>query len=222
MPDGLSGAVGAAPPPVVGWVLAAGQGRRMGGQAKAALSFDGISILESLVHALRDGGCAQVNVLVGTHADVLRPLAERSGAQVTAVSHALGELPDTQRDAARLHARLHPACDMLLCVADLPLLRALHVQALLRAWRQAPAGPGAMVMAPVVGGQRGHPVLLRALEASAAAATSLPQGLRGWLQSHPQRLTLWPSSELAYVTDVDDPEGVERIRQMLRAQTSTG
>lgn len=220
MPDRLSGACDAAPPPVVGWVLAAGQGRRMGGQAKAALSFDGISLLESLVHALRDGGCAQVNVLVGMHADVLRPLAERSGAQVTAVSHALGELPDTQRDAARLHARLHPACDMLLCVADLPLMRALHVQALLRAWRQTSAGPGAMMMAPVVDGQRGHPVLVRAQEASAAAASTLPQGLRGWLQSHPQRLTLWPSADLAYVTDVDHPEDVARIRQMLRAQTS--
>src|SRR5258708_6753411 len=83
------GGRGGGPPPVVGGVLGAGQGGRMGGQAKAALSFDGISILESLVHALGDGGCAQVNVLVGTHADVLRPLAERSGAQVTAVSHAL-------------------------------------------------------------------------------------------------------------------------------------
>src|SRR5690606_39258260 len=43
-------------------------------------------------------------------------------------------------------------------VADLPLLAATHVAPVLEAWRQRPDGIEAMM--PLVGGVRGHPVLL--------------------------------------------------------------
>lgn len=214
MPHGLRGPAGGQGRPVVAWVLAAGEGRRMGGCAKSALRLGERSILETLLQALTDGGCAQVHVLVGAHADVIGPLAGQCGAQVVPVSHGGGDLIDTQRDALRQHARRDPGADMLVTVADLPLMQASHVKALLGAWQGAAALRPAM-MAPQVGGQRGHPVLLSAEEAGAAAASGAPLGLRGWLRAHPERLALWPAADTAYVTDLDQPEDVERIRRLI-------
>ena len=194
--------------PIAACVLAAGRGRRMGGQAKSAIRIGARSILEDLVHALREGGCDHVTVLVGPYADILRPLAARCGARVAEVGRPDGSIVDTQRDAVAHHLQHHPRSDLLITVADLPLLRPAHVQALLSAWRQDGGRHGAM--APMVDGQRGHPVDdVRALARDGAVG-----GVRGWLQAHPDRLALWLSTDAAFITDVDTPEALASLKRL--------
>ena len=181
----------------------------MGGCAKSMIQIGDRTILESLVHALRAGGCGQVNVLVGAHASTIRPVAERCGVSMLKVSNPQGSLMATQRDAVKLHLRHHADADMMVTVADLPLIRSPHIRILLSAWQQA-GRRGAI--APIVDGQRGHPLILAASTVRELAASGARDGIRGWLKSNSCALTCWPSSEPAYVTDLDKPEDLARLR----------
>ncbi|TXI85926.1 MAG: hypothetical protein E6Q40_07065 [Cupriavidus sp.] len=195
----------------VAWVLAAGWGRRMGGRPKSAMRIHGLSVLEGLITALADG-CKHVNVLVGPYADVLGPLALQAGAHVHMVSQPGGSILDSQADAIRLHLRGHPGRDMLITVADLPLLQAAHVQALLCAWHESPK---VNALAPVVGAQRGHPVVLPSALAQKVSAEGHGH-LRTWFQHHPASLATWEAADRAYVTDFDTPEDLDAVSAFVR------
>ena len=71
------------PTRVVGLVLAAGEGRRMGGpKALLRLTSNGPTLLERAVSVVRQGGCPDVTVVVGAAADRVGALGERLGARV--------------------------------------------------------------------------------------------------------------------------------------------
>src|SRR5262245_61992986 len=59
---------------VVGLLLAAGAGRRMGGPKALIRDEDGTSWLLRSIDVLRDGGCADVTVVVGAEANAVREL----------------------------------------------------------------------------------------------------------------------------------------------------
>jgi CTP:molybdopterin cytidylyltransferase MocA len=199
----------------VAWILAAGLGRRMGGCPKAAIRLDGPSILETLTQALLHGGCGRVHVMVGPYADVLRPLAAQAGALVSEVSAPDGSLLDTQADAIRLHLAEYPGSDMAVTVADLPLLRAFHVGALLAAWHESDRQHA---MAPRVATQRGHPLILP--HALVPAIADQAQGrIRPWLEQHPDSLTPWDVQEPAYITDLDTHDDVIAMTAQLRQKS---
>ena len=115
-------------------------------------------VLPILVHALRQSGIQSINVVIGPYADTLLALARRCDVQVIRHSGPADELVASQRLAVNEHLRQQPGADLMLLVADLPLLAADDIRPLLRAWAQRPAHTQAQV--PVVGGVRGHPVLL--------------------------------------------------------------
>jgi CTP:molybdopterin cytidylyltransferase MocA len=144
--------------PVAATLLAAGLGRRLGGVPKSALLIDGVSLFERLVGALRQSGIEAISAVIGPYADALLPLARRSDVQVIRHSGPAHELAVSQRLAVHEHLRQQPGADLMLLVADLPLLAVDDIRPLLRAWAQRPAHMQAQV--PVVGGLRGHPVLL--------------------------------------------------------------
>lgn len=205
------------PPPIAATVLAAGLGRRLGNRPKATLEIDGRSLLERLTAALRGAGIDDVSLVIGPYAEQLLPLAAACGLRVLAHRLPDSSLIDSQRLALQAHVTRHAGTDLLLVVADLPLLAAMHVVPVLQAWRQRPEGVEAMM--PLVGGVRGHPVLLSRQAVERIVATPRALGIRDWLAAHPAAVEAFPASDPAYVTDVDTPADVDRLRTLLHPTT---
>ena len=205
------------PPPIAAAVLAAGMGRRLGNRPKATLEIDGRSLLERLTAALRGAGIDDVSLVIGPYPEQLLPLATACGLRVLAHRLPDSSLIDSQRLALQAHLARHAGADLLLVVADLPLLAATHVAPLLQAWRQRPEGVEAMM--PRVGGVRGHPVLLSWQAVERIVATPREQGIRDWLAAHPAAVSPFPATDPAYITDVDTPADVDRLRTLLHPAT---
>ena len=117
-------------------ILAAGEGRRLGGRAKASLRIDGSSLLQRLGTALRAAGIHELGIVIGPYRDQLLPLTRACGAHVLQHPQAGATLIDSQRLALDHHLAQQGEADLLLVLADLPFLSAAHIQALLEHWRE--------------------------------------------------------------------------------------
>lgn len=194
-------------------LLAAGRGRRLGDVPKPALRIHGESLFERLVRALRQSGIGPISAVIGPYAPILLPLARRCDVQVVAQPEPAAALAASQRLAVQHHRQCQPGLDMLLLVADLPLLAADDLAPVLRAWASRPAGIEAQV--PVVRGVRGHPVLLSWSAVQAVASQPEPLGVRDWLQTAAGVTHMLETDRAALVTDLDTPEDLRALRARL-------
>jgi molybdenum cofactor cytidylyltransferase len=204
---------GTPPPGVTGAILAAGLGTRMGHRPKCTLRIAGASLLERMVSALQEVGVTPVHVVVGPYPEQLLPLISRSGARAWVHTHTAPSLADSQALALQAHQTHFSGHDLLLVVADLPLLTVLELHPLLNAWRQRAAHVHAL--RPVVNGVPGHPLLLSADAVRQVAEAASPTGIRDWLREHPDAVQPFHSAELAYITDLDTPDDVLALQRRL-------
>ena len=197
-------------------LLAAGLGRRLGGVPKSALRIDGLSLFERLVDALRQSGIDDIGAVIGPYADRLLPLAQRCGVRVVWQGVPDAPLACSQRLAVQEHrARQMPRLqrDLLLLVADLPLLTDADIVPLLHAWRARP--PAVQALVPVVDGVRGHPVCLSWEAVSAVDRLPPAQGVRDWLAGAGDAVQRLVTDRVAHVTDLDTPEDLAALRRRL-------
>ncbi len=197
-------------------ILAAGVGRRLGGRPKAALHIGGSSLLARLASALRDAGIDDIGVVLGPYRETLVPLARHCGVDLLLHGRENTRLDESQALALRTHVERRPGRDLLLVLADLPLLDGEHMRALLEEWQRRPTGIEAQM--PVVEGVRGHPLLLSWVAVQQLVAAPSFTGIRGWLNGHPDIVNPFITSERAYVTDLDTPEDLAILKERLRPQ----
>ena len=200
-------------PPVAATILAAGLGQRLGGRPKAALQIDGHSLLARLAAALRGAGIGPVSVVIGPYADRLVPLVAGCGARAVRHPQPGASLVASQRLALQAHRDALPGHDLLLVLADLPLLGAEDIAPLLAAW--ARRAPGVHAQVPVVDGVRGHPLLLSSQAVAQVQATPRHLGIRDWLCDHPGAVVLLESARRAYVSDLDTPDDLHALQALL-------
>lgn len=199
--------------PLSATLLAAGQGSRLGGRPKASLRIGGRSLFERLAVALREAGIAELSVVIGPYREQLLPLAEACGVHVLEHARPGASLIESQRLALDAHVATRAGADLMLVLADLPLLNAVHVSDLLVPWRLRSASVHAQM--PVVAGMRGHPVLLSWQAVQQIAALPRELGVRTWLAAHPEAVRPVHACEQAYVTDLDTPADLEALEARL-------
>lgn len=197
-------------------ILAAGLGRRLGGRAKASLHIGDTSLMERLASALRGAGIDDISVVIGPYAEALLPLIKRCGAQALPHGRPDTSLVESQRLAVRSHVDQHPGQDLLVILADLPLLNAADIHRLLEEWWQRPITVHAQM--PVVNGVRGHPLLLSPTAVQEVAATPAHLGIRDWLSTHPDLISAFVTQQRAYITDLDSPNDLSDLEILLRPQ----
>lgn len=173
---------------VMGAVLAAGSGTRMG-QPKAELILDGSRLIDRAVMALTAGGCSPVlavtraGVTVDGAAVLVNPDPERG--MRSSLALAVGAAGDA------------PALAVLL--VDLPGVPAPAVRSVISAWC-----PGRIAVA-CYGGRRGHPTVMEpALWRDALALAGPDEGARALLATYPELV-----DEIAVpgsAQDLDRPE----------------
>ncbi|MDG4862824.1 nucleotidyltransferase family protein [Streptomyces sp. T-3] len=192
---------------VAGLLLAAGGGRRLGGRPKALLSHQGRPLVEHAVRALREGGCAEVHVVLGAEADAVRERVRLDGCVVvdnpgwaegmgSSLRTGLASLAKTGAGAA------------LVSLVDQPGIGAQAVARVLGAY-ESPSS----LAAAAYGGKRGHPVLFGAGRwAEIAAGAVGDRGARDYLRKYEADITLVECADVAEAYDIDTEADLRHLR----------
>ncbi len=144
---------------VVGAVLlAAGEGRRMGGKPKSLLELGGVSLIRRQLIALSGAGVDELVVVLGHYADDIEPQVREF--PVTIVRNpdpSAGQISSLRCGLAALTGKLDA---VMIALADQPLIHAQDISDLIGAYKKRPEST--QVVYPEYEGQRGNPVIISA------------------------------------------------------------
>jgi nicotine blue oxidoreductase len=191
---------------VVGLVLAAGAGRRLGGpKALVRLTDDGPTLVETAVARVVEGGCDRVVVVVGASADEVAALVAGTGARVVRADDWDEGMGASLRAGL---AHLEPGDDdlALVTLVDLPDVGAAVVSRVLA----AAVGDGRAALARAsYDGVPGHPVAIGRDHWAAVITTARgDRGARDHLRATPHHLVecgdLATGRDLDTAGDLDD------------------
>ncbi len=188
--------------PVGGVILAAGAGRRMGGN-KLLLQVGDQPLVRHVIEAASDGGCHVINVVYADEA-----VREAVGSSATCVLN-----PDASRGQSSslrvgLQSMPEEIAGALIMLGDQPLVGARTVGMLLRAWRREGARPAAAASY----GDRGSwrpPVLLDRSLWPEVISLDGDAGARQVFEERPELLDTVPA--VGRPDDIDTPDDYARI-----------
>jgi CTP:molybdopterin cytidylyltransferase MocA len=189
---------------VVAVVLAAGEGRRMGG-SKALVRMGGTSFLESCLAALDRPGVLERIVVTG-HDAARVEAAVPAGPRVRIAHNAAwrdGMLGSVLRGLAEADALGADA--LLVHPVDHPLVEPETVDAVLSALEA-----GAVVAVPSHGGRRGHPGGFARTAWPALKAAPADEGARAVLRDHPEWVVHVPGGP-GCVAGFDSPADLQGL-----------
>lgn len=195
---------------IVGVLLAAGQGRRFGGDKLLAplpgATFDvpagtalGVASAMHLVAALPD------TVAVVRPGE--RQLAARLGDAGVRVVECTNADDGMGASLACSVAATADADGWVVALADMPWIAPATIMAV-----SAALGEGADIAAPAYRGERGHPVGFARRHYASLAALTGDAGARSLLFEHRDRLTLLATDDAGVVRDVDTPAALAGTR----------
>lgn len=195
---------------VVGAVLlAAGEGRRMGGKPKSLLELGGVSLIRRQLIALSGAGVDELVVVLGHYADDIE--AQVRDFPVTIVRNpdpTAGQNTSLRCGLAALGGKLDA---VMVALADQPLINAQDISDLIGAYKKRPQG--AQVVYPEFESQRGNPVILSAEVKDAILQDGANVGCRQWQAANPEQVYVWQTDNRRYVTDVDSPEDIAALTE---------
>jgi len=180
-------------------ILAAGEGRRMGGVAKGLLRINGEPLVLRLLASLNEAGISDVLVVTGTHHDAIASVVQSMGARV--VRNPSPE--DGQHSSVRLGLEsASPSAEALLMVlCDQPLVDAADIQELMAAFK---AYPEHDFCVPVVDGQRGNPVVVSRRAVEQILAMDRRVACREFMHQNPQTVWRHVTANDHFIMDLDN------------------
>jgi molybdenum cofactor cytidylyltransferase/nicotine blue oxidoreductase len=193
-------------------LLAAGEGSRMGSVPKALLQKDGKTLLERFCTTVKSLDPVEFVVITGFHAvpieEELNRLAKSMNLSITIVHNQ--NASTSQASSVRLALEsLDNLFDLVaMCLSDQPQIGEDELIALLNQF--VDLEPHQDVVMPIVGGQRGNPVLF-----SKKAVDEMLQipGMvcRLFMDKNPSRIKIFNSNNDAYVLDVDTDADIQKL-----------
>jgi molybdenum cofactor cytidylyltransferase len=179
-------------------LLAAGEGRRMGGVAKGLIRLQGVPLLRRQLIALSGAGVDEVIVVTG-HAQAA---VEREvlGFTVTLAhndAYAQGQESSVRFGLAALNG---PFDAVFVMPSDQPLIAADDLTELIGAFKKRPGGH---VVMPMVNGQRGNPILIDDEARGEILASAANLGCRHLIERRPEFVHVHTSTNTRFVTDLD-------------------
>ncbi|MEV6740895.1 nucleotidyltransferase family protein [Streptomyces sp. NPDC051104] len=183
---------------IAGLLLAAGGGRRLGGQPKALLEHRGRPLVEHAAGVLRAAGCGRVHVVLGAGATAVRKRADLTGCVPV-------DNPDWEEGmGSSLRAGLASlagtgARAALVLLVDQPGIGPEAVARVLSVFRDEES-----LASAAYEGVRGHPVLLGSAHWAGVARTATgDRGARTYLKAHDDAITLVECGDIAQAYDID-------------------
>jgi len=187
---------------VAGIILAAGASQRMG-QPKPLLLWRGKPFICHVARTALDAGLTPVVIVIGAHADEVRPALVDLPVEIVYNSNwAEGQSTSVQAGLRGLPPETAAAIFLL---ADQPHIPAALVHALLEQHVQT----GAPIIAPLIGEQRGNPVLFDRSTFPDLMSLHGDAGGRLIFSRYPAAYVPWHDPNL--LLDVDTLEDYERL-----------
>ncbi|QGU07362.1 Nicotine blue oxidoreductase [Corynebacterium occultum] len=197
--------------PLVGVLLAAGSGSRLGLGPKALLQLGDAPEPQvvRLARVLREGGCTEVIVVLGAAAGEVRRVLGPGEHQVVVNQDWAEGMGSSFALGMGRAARILPATSagmVMVALVDQPDLSA-GVVSFLRSQATSHRVTAAAYPDKTGGLRRGHPIIFpRDLGVQAAALAAGDSAGRAWLGTHPELVDLVDVSHLADGRDLDTPE----------------
>ncbi len=186
-------------------VLAAGSGSRMGRRPKCLLSLDGEPLIQRLLRALIECDIHHIVVVLGHYAEYIEP--HIGSFPVLRVHNAE---PDAGQNSS-LHCGLQALPDdvgnVLVALADQPLIDAADIRDLLDAFQQRPANCDVLV--PTTNNLPGNPVLFSAAVRGAILQNDIGYGCKQWQSENRGRVYRWQTNNEHYRIDLDTAADIE-------------
>jgi molybdenum cofactor cytidylyltransferase len=195
---------------VVGAVLlAAGSGSRLGHRPKSLLELGGVPLIRRALIALSGAGVDEVVVVLGHHADAIEPVVQTFPVTIVRNPQPDEGIVSSQRvGLAALGGKLDA---VIVALADQPLLNAQDITALIGAYKKRP--PGAQVVHPMQGGERGNPVIFDAAVREQILAGEARLGCRQWQAANPGSVHAFETDNRRYRVDIDTDEDLQRFER---------
>ena len=189
-------------------LLAAGEGRRMGGVAKPLIRLQGVPLISRQLVALSGAGIDEVVVVTG-HARQAVEEQVRSFVVTLAHNdaHANGQQGSVRVGLAALSG---PFDAVIVMPADQPLIGASDLTELIGAFKKRPTGH---IVIPVVNGQRGNPIVLSDQALATILASDMNLGCRHLIERQPELVHAYETTNMRFVTDLDTVEDVRQLAQ---------
>ena len=194
-----------APPRIAALVLAAGTSSRMGADNKLLCQVDCLPMLLHTVNAATASRCVQTLVVSGHDAAAVEALLAPCPVSLVRNSDYAAGMSTSLR--CGLRALRHDIDGVVILLADMPRILAVHIDRLIAAFD--PARPA--IVAPQRDGRRGNPVLWPRRHFVEMLALSGDQGGRGLLERYRDEVVRVAIDDDAIFTDVDTPQALAQI-----------
>jgi molybdenum cofactor cytidylyltransferase len=194
-------------------ILAAGDSSRMG-TPKALLDWHGRPMLEHVLDAARQGGCARLFVVLGKDADAIRAAASLEGVTVL-----VNEQPERGQASSIQLGMENLDFSTDCCIVwpvDCPLIEPGDVRALIETYGATRASLMRIFM-PTHRGERGHPMLVDIGFRQPFMELKQGESARKVIDDNHTQVREVPTDNAGVLIDVDTPEQYEAALKQWRA-----
>jgi len=189
-------------------LLAAGEGRRMGGVAKSLITLQGVPLISRQLVALSGAGVDEVVVVTGYAGREVEQQIQSF--PVTVVHNPLHEQGQQGSVRSGLEALSGSFDAVFVMPCDQPLVAADDLVELISAFKKRPAGH---VVVPVVNGQRGNPILLDELALAEILASDTNLACRHLTDNNPEFVHAYESDNTHFTIDLDTPRDLQVLAE---------
>ena len=189
-------------------LLAAGEGRRMGGVAKPLIRLQGVPLISRKLVALSGAGVDEVVVVTGYAGDEVEQQVQKF--PVTVVhnpSHAEGQEGSVRLGLAALSGEFDAVFVM---PSDQPLIESEGLIEVIGAFKKRAAGH---VVIPFVNGRRGNPILLDEVALAEILASDTNLACRHLTDKHPEFVSAYETGNTHYTIDLDTPSDLQVLAE---------
>jgi molybdenum cofactor cytidylyltransferase len=182
-------------------ILSAGESSRMG-RPKALLPINGQTFIEKIVGALKQTSVGKIIVVLGHSAAEMKRRIEHLPVEILINSdYKLGQLSSLQVAVRDLEKTAD--CDgMLVHLVDHPYIDAKLVENMIDRFRAT----GKLIVVPLHGTRRGHPVLFSRKLFGELLAAPIDQGAKAVVNAHRDDTLEIDTEDVGITLDIDTPE----------------
>jgi len=187
-------------------LLAAGEGKRMGGLSKPLIRLQGVPLISRHLIALSAAGIDEVVVVTGFAREAVEEHVRRF---IVTLAHN-ERYAEGQDGSVRvgLSALSGDFDAVFVILADQPLIGGGDLTELIGAFKRRKSGH---IVVPVVNGARGNPILLDAVAQARILAGDAKTGCRRLIDRNPGLIAAHETANTRFVTDLDTIEDVETL-----------
>ncbi len=189
-------------------LLAAGEGRRMGGVAKPLIRLQGVPLIRRKLVALSGAGVDEVVVVTGyASGEVEQQVQIFPVTVVHNPSHAEGQEGSVRLGLAALSGEFDAVFVM---PSDQPLIAADDLIELIGAFKKRAAGH---VVVPFVNGQHGNPILLDDVALAEILTSDTNLACRHLIDNNPELVHIHDTGNTHFITDLDTPGDLQVLAE---------